>query len=71
MIDIEKNLLEKNRDQILLDTTTFVGEIMTKLKLSKKLILNTFQNNLLETYIEDKNKIEYLINHVIEIFDKS
>ena len=70
MIDIEKNLVEKNREQILLDTTTFMTEIMLKLKLSKNIILNTFQNNLLETYVENQNKIEYLITHINEIIDK-
>ena len=70
IIDIEKNLLEKNRLQIILETITFMSEIMVKLKLSKKFILNTFQNNLLELYVEDMNKMKYLLNHIKDIIDK-
>ena len=70
MIDIEKNLVEKNKEQILYDTTSFMGELMIKLKLSKKLILGTFKNNLFEQYEQNNNKIEYLFNHVLEIIDK-
>ena len=70
MLDIEKNIIEKNKDQILLDTTMFMAEIMIKLKLSKNFILKVFKNNILEQYIEDKNKIEVLINQILELFDK-
>ena len=70
MIDIEKNLVEKNKEQMLLDTSSFMIEIMVKLKLSKTLIRNTFQNNLFEQYEEDKNKIEYLKNRVLENLEK-
>ena len=70
MVDIEKNLVEKNREQILFETTIFMAEIMIKLKISKKLIMNIF-NDILGQYVEeDKNKIEYLINQVTELFDK-
>ena len=70
MLDIEKNIIEKNKDQILLDTTMFMAEIMIKLKLSKNFILKVFKNNILEQYIEEKNKIEVLINQILELFDK-
>ena len=70
MIDIEKNLVEKNKEQILYDTTSFMAEIMIKLKLSKNLIINTFNNNLFEQYEQDNNKIEFSKNHVLEIIDK-
>ena len=70
MVDIEKNLIEKNKEQILYETCMFTAEIMIKLKLSKKLIMNIF-NDILEQYLEDdKNKIEYLINQITELFDK-
>ena len=71
MIDIEKNLVEKNKDQILYDTTSFIAELMIKLNLSKKLILNTFNNDLFEQYEQDNNKIEYLMNLVLDIIDKN
>ena len=70
MIDIEKNIIEKNKDQILFETTSFMAEIMIKLKLSKKVILNTFNNKILGKYIEDQNKIRFLINQILEIFNK-
>ena len=70
MLDIEKNIIEKNKEQILYETTTFMAEIMIKLKLSKKLILNTFNNKILGKYIEDNNKIRYLMNQILEMFDK-
>jgi hypothetical protein len=70
MLDIEKNIIEKNKEQILFETTSFMAEIMIKLKLSKKLIINTFNNKILGKYIEDKNKIRYLMNQILEMFDK-
>ena len=70
MVDIEKNIIEKNKEQILFETTSFMAEIMIKLKLSKKLILNTFNNKILGKYIEDNNKIRYLMNQILEMFDK-
>ena len=70
MLDIEKNLIEKNKDQILLDTTLFMAEIMIKLKLSKSFILKAFKNSILGQYVEDKNKIEDLSNQILELFDK-
>ena len=70
MIDIEKSLVEKNKEQILYDTSSFMAELMIKLKLSKKLILNTFKKELFEQYEQDNNKIEYLMNHVLDIIDK-
>lgn len=70
MIDIEKNLIEKNRDQIIFDTVMFTAEIMIKLKLSQNFILNAFQNNILKNFIEDNNKLNCLINQILELFDK-
>ena len=70
MIDIEKSLVEKNKEQILYDTSSFMAELMIKLKLSKKLILNTFKKELFEQYEQDNNKIEYLMKHVLDIIDK-
>ena len=70
MVDIEKNIIEKNKEQILFETTFFMAEIMIKLKISKKLILNTFNNKILGKYIEDNNKIRYLMNQILEMFDK-
>ena len=70
MLDIEKNIIEKNKEQILYETTSFMAEIMIKLKLSKKLILNTFNNKILGKYIEDNNKIRYFMNQILEMFDK-
>ena len=70
IIDIEKNLIEKNKEQMLLDTSSFVIEIMVKLKLSKTLIRNTFQNDLFEQYEKEKNKIEYLKERALENVEK-
>lgn len=70
MIDIDKNLLEKNKDHIIYDTVMFTAEIMIKLKLSQNFILNSFKNNILKNFVEDTDKINYLINQILELFDK-
>ena len=70
MIDIDKNLLDKNKDHIIFDTVMFTAEIMIKLKLSKNFILNSFKNNILKNFVEDNDKINYLMNQILELFDK-
>ena len=70
MIDNDKNLIDKNTDQMILETTTFMAEIMIKLQLSKKFIVNTFKNNILNNYEQDKDKIDYIMNQILEILDK-
>jgi len=70
MIDIDKNLLDKNKDHIIFDTVMFTAEIMIKLKLSQNFILNSFKNNILKNFMEDNDKINYLMNQILELFDK-
>ena len=70
MIDIDKNLLDKNKDHIIFDTVMFTAEIMIKLKLSQKFLLNYFKNNILKNFMEDNDKINYLMNQILELFDK-
>jgi len=70
MIDIDKNLLDKNKDHIIFDTVMFTAEIMIKLKLSQNFILNSFKNNILKNFVEDNDKINYLMNQILELFDK-
>ena len=70
MIDIDKNLLEKNKDQIIFDTVMYTAEIMIKLKLSQNFILGAFKNSILKKFVEDNDKLNYLMNQIMELFDK-
>ena len=70
MLDIDKNIIEKNKDQIILDITKFMIEIMAKLKLSQNLILNTFENYILNKYEQNDDKIAYLMNQIMNMLDK-
>ena len=60
----------KDDETILFETICFTAEIMIKLKLSKKFIIDIFNNKILNKYELSQDKINLLIQHIIDMFNK-
>ena len=70
ILDNDQTLLENQKDIIYFDTISFTVKIMIKLKLSKKFILNTFTNKIFNKEEIEKDKIDFFIHQISEIFNK-
>ena len=65
-LDINKNLGEKNDEQIIFEIISFTIDIMLKLRINKKMILNILANNIFKEYEIDENKIKLFIQQISE-----
>ena len=70
VIDHEQNLVEKDEDQVFYETILFTAEIMIKLKLSKKFILSVFEEKILPLYEVDRDKSDFFIEQIFELYNK-
>ena len=70
VIDHEQNLVEKDEDQVFYETILFTAEIMIKLKLSKKFILSVFEEKILPFYEVDRDKSDFFIEQIFELYNK-
>ena len=62
--NINKNFIEKNEEEITFDIISFTIEIMIKLKINKKMILNTLANKIFNEYEINEDKIKLLIQQI-------
>ena len=60
----------KDDETILFETICFTAEIMIKLKLSKKFIIDIFNNKILNKYELSQDKINLFIQHILDMFNK-
>ncbi len=65
-LDINKNLGEKNDEQIIFEIISFTIDIMLKLRINKKMILNILANKIFKEYEIDENKIKLFIQQISE-----
>ena len=70
VIDHEQNFVEKDEDQVFYETILFTAEIMIKLKLSKKFILSVFEEKILPLYEVDRDKSDFFIEQIFELYNK-
>ena len=70
VIDHEQNLVEKDEDQVFYETILFTAEIMIKLKLSKKFILSVFEEKILPLYEVDRDKSDFFIEQIFDLYNK-
>ena len=59
-----------DNETIFFETLSFTAEIMIKLELSTKFVINTFTNKILNKYQLSKDKINYFIQHILNMFNK-
>ena len=62
-------LVENNTDDILLNVALFLGGIMIKLQISQKIIMNLFNNVILDKYEDNIEKKNLIINQIINLFE--
>ena len=60
----------KDDETILFETICFTAEIMIKLKLSKKFIIDIFNDKILNKYELSQDKINLFIQHILDMFNK-
>ena len=70
VIDHEQNFVEKDEDQVFYETILFTAEIMIKLKLSKKFILSVFEEKILPLYEVDRDKSDFFIEQIFDLYNK-
>ena len=70
IIDHEQHLVQNEEDQVFYETVLFTAEIMIKLKLSKKFILSVFEEKIFVVNGLDKNKSDYLIEQILDLYNK-
>ena len=71
IIDNEQNVIEKEKEQVLFETIFFIAEIMIKLKLSKKFIFSIFEKKIFVMYGLDQEKTNFLIEQILDIYNKA
>ena len=59
-----------DNETIFFETISFTAEIMIKLELLTKFVINTFTNKILNKYQLSKDKINYFIQHILNMFNK-
>jgi hypothetical protein len=57
-------------ETVLFETIYFTAEIMIKLKLSKKFVIDIFTNKIFNKYGLSQDKINFLIQHILDMFNK-
>ena len=57
-------------ETVLFETIYFTAEIMIKLKLSKKFVIDIFTNKIFNKYGLSQDKINFFIQHILDMFNK-
>ena len=68
-VENESNLIENENEQSLFETISYTAEIMYRLKLSKKFVMDTFVNKIFVSYGIDKDKKNLLLKHILDVFN--
>ena len=59
--------MESENEQSLFETISYTAEIMYRLKLSKKFVMDTFVNKIFVSYGIDKDKKNLLLKHILNV----
>ena len=69
-INNEQNIIDNDKEEVLFEVISFTVEIMIKLKLAKKFIMDIFMNKIFEPYKLDKDKKNFFMQHILNLFNK-